>query len=133
MKNLVMDHYRNPRNTADLSALSNDHQYENPSCGDWIRLKIVKEHDIITDIRFQGEGCSLSIAAASMLTESLSGKPVDEAVKFSRDFIRAVTEPDAEFSGNKWGDLACFSEIRDFPIRQRCVILPFKAFIGECG
>ena len=93
-----MEHYRRPRNVADLSDLSQDHQYENPSCGDWIRIKPVCEEGIVTKIEFQAEGCSLSIAAASMLSEYLKDRTLEQARSFARHFIDYIRNQSSDLS-----------------------------------
>ena len=115
----------------DLSQLPQDSQYENPSCGDWIRVQIDIDGETVTEISFDGEGCSLSIAAASMMTEFLKGMTISQAIHSAKSFETAITESDQPFPKDEWKDLYAFDEIRAFPIRQKCVLLPFRAFRGE--
>lgn len=115
----------------DLSQLPEDCRYENPSCGDWVRVLPEVEDGIVKRISFDGEGCSLSIAAASMMTEYLKGMTVARAKDAANAFKLAVTSPDEAFSSDEWADLYAFDEIRAFPIRQKCVLLPFRAFVSE--
>ncbi|MBN2509501.1 MAG: SUF system NifU family Fe-S cluster assembly protein [Spirochaetales bacterium] len=126
-----MDHYRNPRNMTDLSQLAEDCQYENPSCGDWVRVHIELDGEIVKRIVFDGEGCSLSIASASMMSQQLAGFSVNEARMSAASFVKAIREGTRALDPAEWGDLASFDEIRSFPIRQKCVLLPFRALLSE--
>ena len=83
----LLDHYENPSNYGTLPKCTISHEEDNPLCGDQIRLDLIVEDDIITKVRFSGHGCTISIAAASMLTEEIEGKSLTEVKKLSRDNI----------------------------------------------
>jgi nitrogen fixation protein NifU and related proteins len=86
----ILDHYHNPRNFGSLSDNSNALSLENPSCGDSLTISLVLEKNTLVDIRFTGSGCALSIASASLLTEYVKGKTVQEVTKLSKNDIFAL-------------------------------------------
>lgn len=105
---IILDHYKNPRNFGKLSLATNDAESFNPLCGDKIRMQLVTEKGIIKDIKFSGVGCAISTAAASLLTDQLKGKKVSEA--------RATTTKEVEeLLGIELG-----------PVRIKCALLPLE-------
>ena len=88
---IILDHYRNPRNTADLSFISEENIHENPSCGDTVKLHAVVEDDTIRKVEFEGHGCAISVASASMMSE-LTARPV---LNTPSDSSTTVTSPSA--------------------------------------
>ncbi len=83
-REIIIDYYRNPRNKGRLEGATVSHQEKNPTCGDVIRMELLIEGERVTDVRFDGQGCSISQAAASMLTEAVKGKPLEEIQKISK-------------------------------------------------
>ena len=84
----ILDHYRQPHNTGTLANATHSHEEHNPLCGDVIRIDLhVNEDDVIDEVAFSGKGCAISQASASMLTEMIYGKSLDEAKKISKDDI----------------------------------------------
>ena len=83
----ILDHYENPRNQGTLEHPDISHEEDNPVCGDHIRVDLKVEEGVVTDIRFSGKGCSISQAAASMLTEEVKGKPLDEVKLFDKQTV----------------------------------------------
>lgn len=86
----ILDHYHNPRNFGSLPENSNTLSLDNPSCGDSLTLSLTLEKNSIAEIAFAGSGCALSIASASMLTEYVKGKNVQEMTKFSKNDMIAL-------------------------------------------
>jgi|TARA_B000000460_G_C21422488_1_gene351493 nitrogen fixation NifU-like protein len=84
-KEIILDHYRNPRNKGSLSNAEISAQDNNPVCGDRLSIDIKLEDNVVSDIKFDGEGCAISQSSASILTEMLMGKTVDELSKFTKD------------------------------------------------
>lgn len=84
-KEIILDHYRNPKNKGRLIDAEISAQDNNPVCGDQISIDIKLEDDVVSDIKFDGEGCAISQSSASILTEMLMGKTVDELSKFTKD------------------------------------------------
>lgn len=87
---LILDHYRNPRNQGELQGATNHSEHKNPTCGDSLAMDLVVKNGIITDIRFRGTGCAISQAAASLLTEAVKGKPITAARAFAKDDLLAL-------------------------------------------
>lgn len=79
-QDLILDHYRNPRNQGELKNHTHTAQANNPTCGDKLGMQILVKDDTIADVRFSGSGCAISQASASLLTEYVKGKPVSEAL-----------------------------------------------------
>lgn len=133
-REVILDHYRSPRNRgrlegADVRAV----ELQNPTCGDEIHLSLALRDGRIDRVCFDGRGCSISMASASMLTEALRGKTTQEAVVLSRAFRDMVRgqEPDAAL-----GDLAALSGVARFPVRVKCATLAWNALLhalGEAG
>ena len=84
-KEIILDHYRNPRNKGNINDAEISAQDYNPVCGDKLTLNIKLENDVVSDIKFDGEGCAISQASASILTEMLMGKTLEDLSKFSKD------------------------------------------------
>jgi len=84
-KEIILDHYRNPRNKGRISGAEISAQDNNPVCGDRLSIDIKLEDNVVSDIKFDGEGCAISQSSASILTEMLMGKTVDELSKFTKD------------------------------------------------
>lgn len=123
---LIIDHNRNPRNFRSLDGANRRAEGDNPLCGDRIKLSLRVENDIIQDVGFQGSGCAISQAAASMMTQAVKGKPTGEAEALFRAFHDMVTGgPDAPADARSLGKLAAFAGVRAFPARVKCASLPW--------
>lgn len=122
---LILDHYKNPRNIGTIEDPDVHEHVKNPFCGDEIDLDIKLDPDKqgIESTKFRGEGCSLSQASASMLTELLQGKSLQEVREYIELFKRMVkgqTTPEEE---EKLGDLQAFKGVSRFPVRIKCATL----------
>ncbi len=122
---VILDHSKKPRNYRVMEGA--DHQAEgyNPLCGDRVTLYVKLENGRITDLSFQGSGCAISTSSASLLTETLKGKTLDEADEMFEKFHALVT---GEAEGGQAGDrslgkLAVFSGVAEFPLRVKCATL----------
>ena len=121
---VILDHYKRPRNFRKLDGASRNAEGYNPLCGDKVRVYVKLEDGIVSDISFQGSGCAISTASASMMTTSLKGKTLAEAEALFASFRRLVTgQPDAALDRVELGKLAAFSGISEFPIRVKCATL----------
>ncbi|MCX7945990.1 MAG: SUF system NifU family Fe-S cluster assembly protein [Hydrogenophilus sp.] len=121
---LILDHKRHPRNfrvIADATAAVEGH---NPLCGDHLWLYVKVEGDRIADVAFQGEGCAISTASASLLTESLQGQSVAEAERLLQEVIALLTE--GKGSAEALGKLGVLAGVRDFPSRVKCAMLAWR-------
>jgi len=108
-KENILDHYRHPRNTGILAEATHTHESHNPLCGDVIRIDLhVNDDDIVDRVVFEGKGCAISQASASMLTEMVQGKPLAEVKNISKDEI-------LEMLGIEIG-----------PVRMKCALLSLK-------
>jgi len=124
---LILDHSRSPRNFRALPNCRHVAQGSNPICGDNYTLYAVLDGDVVRDISFQGSGCAISKASASLLTESLKGKTIAE-VRAMFDKVR-----DMVTTGNDGGDLgkvAALAGVHKFPARVKCAILPWHAIVA---
>src|SRR5699024_5649791 len=93
---VIMDHYKHPRNKGTFEDDSLTIEMNNPSCGDRIYLQFQVEDNIVQDIKFTGEGCSISLASASMMTQAVKGKSVEEALKLSELFSKMMLGQDID-------------------------------------
>jgi nitrogen fixation NifU-like protein len=127
---LLLDHYRRPRNKGELPDATVTVEQRNPLCGDQLRLQLSLEGDRVADVKFMGQGCAISQAAASMMTQLIKGKTVEEATAL-RDRFRAMMLGDAEVAKDKsLGDLRALSGVARLPVRVKCALLAFSA-LGE--
>lgn len=109
-KENILDHYRHPRNTGTLENPTHSHEESNPLCGDVIRIDLhINDDNVVDQVTFQGKGCAISQASASMLTEMVVGKTLDEVKQISKDDI-------LEALGIEIG-----------PVRMKCALLSLKA------
>ncbi|HEY7304119.1 MAG TPA: SUF system NifU family Fe-S cluster assembly protein [Bryobacteraceae bacterium] len=118
---LIIDHSKRPRNFHRLEDPKRTAQGYNPLCGDKITLDVKLENNHIGDIGFQGSGCAISTASASLMTESVKGKTLQEADVLFDKFHSLITNDKADASG--MGKLAVFSGVREFPARAKCATL----------
>ena len=133
---VILDHSRNPRNFGPLDGADHRADGNNPLCGDQITLYVNSVEGVVTDISFEGSGCAISTASASLMTETLKGKSVEEAEDIFERFHAMVTsdskEVPAEAKG--LGKLGVLAGVREFPVRVKCASLAwhtFKAAIEE--
>jgi len=121
-KEVILDHYKNPRNKRDLPAAELSCSKNNPLCGDEITVKAHVDGGSVAEVAFQGSGCSISQASASMMTEAVTGRTVgdaaDLAVEF-RAFMQGTVEPDEE----EFGDLIALKGVVKYPVRIKCAVL----------
>ncbi len=121
-KEVILDHYKNPRNKRDMPEAELSCSRNNPLCGDEITVFVHEGDGKIAAVSFQGQGCSISQSSASMMTEALTGKTVAEAEKLTSDFrgmMAGETEPDED----EFGDLIALKGVVKYPIRIKCAVL----------
>ena len=121
-QDVILEHSKAPRNYRQLATANHKAEGYNPLCGDHFTLYLDVEGDSIHDISFQGSGCAISKASASMMTQSVKGKTREEAGKLFEQFHKLVT---GQASGNQadLGKLAVFSGVSQFPVRVKCATL----------
>ena len=121
---VILDHNKSPHNyreMADATRLALGH---NPLCGDKLKLYVKVEDDRIADVAFQGSGCAISKASASIMTDTIKGKSLAEAETLYGKFHDLLTgPPDVKADGAGLGELAVFSGVREFPARVKCATL----------
>ena len=128
-RDAILDHRRNPRNHERLTSPDIVGDAINPFCGDEIHLQLnLDSESRISGVGLQGEGCSINLAAGSMLTEALEGKALHE-VGALVGLIRSMMRGDAEAEDllRREGDLSNLSGVRDYPVRIKCALLPLSA------
>ena len=121
---LILDHYRRPRNHRPLAEADRVAEGDNPLCGDHVKVFLKLEGDRVKEVTFEGSGCAISTASASLMTESLKGKTLDEAKALFRRFHDLITgdaEETQEAPG--LGKLAVFSGVCQYPARVKCATL----------
>ncbi len=127
---VILDHYRHPRNAASLDRLSEAIVHENPACGDSLRLEAVADEEgILRTVRFDAKGCAISTASASIMSEQVTGKSVTEARELTRAFVAAVRGEGSQEILDSAVELAAFRGIMKFPLRVKCATLPWHALL----
>lgn len=128
-RRVIMDHYQKPRNRGELEDGALTVNMNNPTCGDRIQLQMKVEDGKVTDARFTGEGCSISMSSASMMTEAVKGLEVNEALAradlFSRMMKGEASEEEIEEAD--LGDIEALQGVSKFPARIKCATLAWKA------
>jgi nitrogen fixation protein NifU and related proteins len=121
---VILDHNKKPRNFHQLETANRTAEGFNPLCGDQLTVYMQLEDEVVKDISFEGSGCAISKASASMMTQSIKGKSKEEAEMLFDEFHRMVTgELDEETTPNHLGRLTIFSGVREFPARVKCASL----------
>lgn len=118
---IILDHGKKPRNFGKLNEANHMHAGHNPLCGDKLTLYVEVKNNIVQGVKFEGEGCAISVASASLMTEAVRGKSLNEIEHLFESFHQLVTsgqEPSQDL-----GKLAVFSGVAEFPIRVKCATL----------
>lgn len=124
-RRVIMDHYKNPRNRGTLDEESVTINLNNPTCGDRISLQLQVVDGKVTDAKFSGEGCSISMSSASMMTEAVKGKSFDEALTMADKFSALMKGEPVEFE--ELEDIEALSGVNKFPARIKCATLAWNA------
>ena len=122
-RQVIMDHYKNPRNKG-LKGYPKAH-IKNPSCGDDITMEALVEDGVIKEIRHQGSGCSICCSSASVLSETLKGKSVDEGKKLIKDFYEMIKGEEVE--NEDLEEALVYQGVSKFPARIKCATVAWKA------
>jgi len=126
-RQVIMDHYKNPRNKGALADDAITLEMNNPTCGDRIQLHFIIEDDQVVDAKFEGEGCSISLASASMMTQAIKGKQVSEALEMAQYFSQMMLGQAPESDALELGDIQALEGVQKFPARIKCATLAWKA------
>lgn len=122
-RQVIMDHYKNPKNKGELGEDALTIDMNNPTCGDRIQLQLQIEDGTVKDAKFTGEGCSISMSSASMMTQAIKGKKVADALQMSKSFSNMMLGEDEEFED----DIQALQGVSKFPARIKCATLAWKA------
>jgi len=120
---LILDHNRHPRNFQQPAAANRHAEGYNPLCGDRFSVHLQVEDGVIRDVGFQGMGCAISKASASLMTASVKGKTIAEAGRLFASFHHLVTDGAAPAEPVELGKLSVFAGVREFPVRVKCASL----------
>jgi nitrogen fixation protein NifU and related proteins len=123
---VILDHNKKPRNFRKLDSASNTAEGYNPLCGDHLIVYLNLDGDELKEVSFEGSGCAISKASASMMTQAVKGKTKEFAEELFNEFHSMVTgELDEETQENRLGHLKIFAGVREFPVRVKCATLPW--------
>ena len=127
-REIILDHYKSPRNRGSLEPPAIRTEGHNPLCGDEIEVYISVDNDIVSDIKISGQGCSISQSSASMMSAAIKGKPIAEVRALIYRFkhlmsIEDVEEPD---TSAPLGDLEALQGVVKFPVRIKCAVLAWN-------
>lgn len=132
---LIIDHSRSPRNFHRMENATHSAEGHNPLCGDQLTVYLHVEDDVVTDMSFEGQGCAISKASASMMTAHLKGKSREEVESAFETFHTMVTGGGKADIMSRLGKLAVFAGVSQFPVRVKCATLPWHtmraALAGE--
>jgi nitrogen fixation NifU-like protein len=128
-RDVILDHNRRPRNFGGLEPADASAEGFNPMCGDRLTLRLRMADDKIDEIRFEGQGCAISTASASLMTEAVKGKSRAQALKLFQN-IHALLTDDAATGGEDLGKLAALSGVREYPARVKCASLCWHTLVS---
>jgi nitrogen fixation NifU-like protein len=126
-QDIILDHSKHPRNFGKLAEANRQARGNNPLCGDRITLALKLDGDRIADAKFEARGCAISVASASMMTDMVKGKTVEEARALFEQFHGLVTGKPMDDESDDLDRLAALSGVRDFPSRIKCATLAWHA------
>jgi len=124
-REIILDHYRSPRNRGSLDQPSATSEGDNPLCGDEVRIDLAIRDGRVSDVRFEAKGCSISQASASMMTEAIKGRSLEEVESLFEMFKGMMYSAD-EVDVEALGDLEALQGVRKFPVRVKCATLPWN-------
>ncbi len=130
---VILDHGKRPRNFGPLPAANRHADGYNPLCGDKVTVNLVLEDGRVTDVKFVGVGCAISMASASLMTEAIKGKTEAELRDMFQKFHKGLTAGDEAEGAAALAELdklAVFGGVREFPVRVKCATLPWHTLIA---
>jgi nitrogen fixation NifU-like protein len=127
-RDIILDHYKNPRNKGDLDPADVHVSANNPLCGDEVTItaRLSPDGSTVAELHFSGRGCSISMASASMMTEEVVGKPLPEALRAINSF-KGMMLADGEAAD--MGDLEALQGVKKYPVRIKCAVLPWNSLL----
>lgn len=127
-QDIILEHYKRPRNKGDLQDATVDVHMNNPTCGDEVHLYLAVADGVVQGVSFQGEGCSISQSSISMMTQMLKGQPVEEGLRLAERF-KAMMHGDADAAKDRaLRDARALAGVSKFPTRVKCALLGWNAF-----
>ena len=139
-REVILDHYRTPRNQGRIENADATAQGVNPLCGDEITIDLALANGVVTDIAVQGQGCSISQASASMMTEAVKGKTREEIADLVARFRKMMSLDDSddpgldpERPGSVLGDIEALQGVRKYPVRIKCASLGWNTLLEALG
>jgi nitrogen fixation NifU-like protein len=124
---VLLDHYRRPRNRGQLPCANVSVDKKNPLCGDEITLQVEFAGDTVADVKFTGQGCAISQASASMMTQMLKGRSREEIERLARRFTEMIHGDDTAARDAALGDLRALAGVSRLPVRLKCALLAWGA------
>ena len=131
-REIILDHYRTPRNRGELQPPAVCAEGNNPLCGDDIRIYLDVADGVVRDVKFSGQGCSISQSSTSMMTVAVKGKPVAEVLAFVRRFKHMMTLTEGEDEVDQsinLGDIKALQGVVKFPVRIKCATLGWNTLL----
>lgn len=125
---IIIDHGKQPRNFGALPGANHRQAGHNPLCGDKLNLYVIEHNGIVEDIRFEGEGCAISVASTSLMIEAVKGKSIDD-IKIIFDLFHHLVTEGKEPEANL-GKLSVFSGVAEFPVRVKCATLAWHTLMA---
>ncbi|MEK7466699.1 MAG: Fe-S cluster assembly sulfur transfer protein SufU [Planctomycetota bacterium] len=125
---IIMEHFKAPRNRGEIATPDVSISMNNPFCGDDITLHLALKDGKVSDVKFRGRGCAISQASASLMTEILKGKPMAEAMSSASLFKKMMRGETKKHEADPLGDIVALEGVRKFPVRVKCALLAWSAF-----
>ena len=127
-QSVILDHNKRPRNFCKPKGANRSAEGVNPLCGDQLTVYLSVENGVVEDVGFNGTGCAISTASASLMTQSIKGKKIEDVEHLFTGFHQMVTSnPLSSIQGEDLGKLSVFSGVREFPMRVKCATLAWHA------
>ena len=127
-QDIILEHYKRPRNKGALEDATLDMHMNNPTCGDEVHLYLAVEDGVVKDVAFEGEGCSISQSSISMMTQILKGRPVEEGLAIAERFKEMMHGDEAAAKDSSLKDARALAGVSRFPTRVKCALLGWNAF-----
>lgn len=127
-QDIILEHYKRPRNRGTLQDATVDVHMNNPTCGDEVRLYLHVEEGVVRDVAFEGEGCSISMSSISMMTQMLKGQPVEEGLRLAERFKEMMRGDQDAARDKSLRDARALAGVSKFPTRVKCALLGWNAF-----
>jgi nitrogen fixation protein NifU and related proteins len=123
---IILEHYKHPRNHGVIANADVKINGKNPFCGDEIALSLKLKDNLVEEVAFEGHGCAISQASASVMTEQIKGKTLEEAQRLFEQFTKMV-KGETDYNAENMDDLAAFQGVCEFPTRVKCALLSWNA------